>query len=698
MTPHGLFPAIVLLAGAAISGQAQEKPKSWGWRGDGSGVYPEATPPIAWSHKSKELQGLSCQAEKPNPDSKRARSDLSDGVIKEWLVLGPFDAKGADKAKPFASFQFKNEAGLAPAPGDMTDGKAWKTIETIGSFIEPALVFKQDMLEKAACFYTNIHSAEDAEIYLNTRTRWWSKANSLEVWLNGTKLSGHPPVVKFKKGWNRLLMKVISTAVRPEKDEGKDLQPNFGVLLWTANKQAEYITENIVWKTPLPQDLKAWGRRWSSASQPVIAGDRVFATAEPQTLTCFDRDTGKILWMRSVNFRDVATAEEREKKAKYFTEIDPLNRRVKELDRLADTRALTPEEITEKASADKELFKLTFKVNPKKYYKVSIQEGGMSAPTPVTDGKRIYVYYGGSGIVACYDLGGTRQWIYHLPAPAAHHCYASSPCIVDGKLLFLGGQKGKQYDRIRTLVSLDCITGKELIQEDIGTGSPIASSLMPGKFAGRDVLAMRGLLDPKTGKTICRIDYMQGIPSPIFIGEKVFFVSGAWGRWSKNPFSYLEFPNGDLNKPRRTIIPFTTEDEYLKYPGRFNDALSLICSPIHHEGLVYFTRPDGLLFVIDVVANQIVYMKYLQTNWWTDGQRGQDSASLTMDGKHLYYFDISGTCIIFKPGRKYEEVARNRIEQATPLGYINNFKSTPIIDGERIYLKAEDHLYCIGKK
>ena len=135
MTPHGLFPAIVLLAGAAISGQAQEKPKSWGWRGDGSGVYPEATPPIAWSHKSKELQGLSCQAEKPNPDSKRARSDLSDGVIKEWLVLGPFDAKGADKAKPFASFQFKNEAGLAPAPGDMTDGKAWKTIETIGSSI-----------------------------------------------------------------------------------------------------------------------------------------------------------------------------------------------------------------------------------------------------------------------------------------------------------------------------------------------------------------------------------------------------------------------------------------------------------------------------------------------------------------------------------------------------------------------------------
>ncbi|MDP6505471.1 MAG: PQQ-binding-like beta-propeller repeat protein, partial [Planctomycetota bacterium] len=516
MTTRDLILSISLLAAAAISGQAQEEPQSWGWRGDGSGRYPEATPPLAWSQKSKELRGLSCQAERPNPDSKRARSDLSDGVIKEWLVLGPFDAKGADKAKPFENFQLKDEAGLSPAPGDMTDGKAWKATETIGSLVEPALVFKQDMLEKAACFYTNIHSAEDAEIYLNARTRWWSKLNSLEVWLNGTKLSGHPPVVTFKKGWNRLLMKVISTAVMPEKDEGKDLQPNFGVLLWTANKQAEYVTENILWKTPLPQDLKAWGRKWSSASQPVIAGDKVFATAEPQTLTCFNKDTGKILWMRSVNFSDVATAEEREKKAKYFTEIDPLNRRAKELDRLADTRALTPEEITEKASADKGLFKLTFKVNPKKYYKVSIQEGGMSAPTPVTDGKRIYVYYGGSGIVACYDLDGNRQWIYHLPAPAAHHCYASSPCIVDGKLLFLGGQKGKQYNRIRTLVSLDCMTGKELFQEDIGTGSTIASSPMPGKIADRDVLAMRGLLDPKTGKTICRIDYMHGIPSPIF--------------------------------------------------------------------------------------------------------------------------------------------------------------------------------------
>ena len=152
-----------------------------------------------------------------------------------------------------------------------------------------------------------------------------------------------------------------------------------------------------------------------------------------------------------------------------------------------------------------------------------------------------------------------------------------------------------------------------------------------------------------------------------------------------------------MTKPKRTKIPFATENEYLKYPNRLNDSLSLMCSPVHHEGLVYFARPDGLLFVIDIVANKIVYMKYLQTNWWNDSQRGQDSASMCLADGNIYYFDVSGTCIIFKPGREYKEVARNRIEQRSVASQkTNNFKSTPIFEGNRIYYKSEDYLWCIG--
>jgi hypothetical protein len=35
---------------------------------------------------------------------------------------------------------------------------------------------------------------------------------------------------------------------------------------------------------------------------------------------------------------------------------------------------------------------------------------GYSAPTPVTNGKEVYVAFG-NGLVACFDLDGNRRWL-----------------------------------------------------------------------------------------------------------------------------------------------------------------------------------------------------------------------------------------------------------------------------------------------
>ncbi len=665
-----------------------------GWRGDGSGRYPDAKPPVKWSRKSKRMLGLTCQSAKPG--GAKGACDLSDGVVREWLVLGPFDAKGAKKKQPFANFSLGNEAALSPSAGDKTSGKTWKKFATGGSFIEPKLVFGTDMVQKAGCFFTNVHSKSGGAIYLCTKTRSWNKDNAVELWVNGVKAKANPPVVTFKAGWNRLLVKVISTTTKPDKPDGKDRQPNFGLMLWGDKSKNDAVSENILWQTRLPQDLGAWRKAWSifsSASQPVIIGDRVFATAEPQTLICMDKHTGGILWTRSDNYADLATAEERVAKADLFAKIDPLNKRIKAIDQRG--RLQTPAEMTEKAKAEKEVLGLMRKVAPKKYYRFKNQEGGLSAATPITDGERVYVNYGGTGMTVCYDIDGSRKWTHHLPSPPAHHCYAASPCIVNGRIFIIGGQNGDEYKGTRTVVSIDCKTGKEVTKEDIGRAN-INSSFIAGKIAGKDVIAFEGLIDPATGKRLCRVGH--GIPSPIFIGEKLFLVGGQWNRWSKTIFSILEFPGGNLTSPKVTKIPFATEDEYLKHLNRLNDSLSLMCSPVYHEGLVYFARPDGLMFVVDVAKGQVVYTRYLKSNWWTDRQRGQDSASMTLAGKYIYYFDIAGTCIVFEPGRTYKEVARNRIEQTTPSGYINNFKSTPIFEGNRIYFKAEDYLYCIGTR
>ena len=41
-----------------------------------------------------------------------------------------------------------------------------------------------------------------------------------------------------------------------------------------------------------------------------------------------------------------------------------------------------------------------------------------------------------------------------------------------------------------------------------------------------------------------------------------------------------------------------------------------------------------------------------------------------------------------QPGRQFEEVARNSLEE---------FRSSPVFAGKRMYIRTTKHVYCIGK-
>src|SRR5690606_6597010 len=109
-------------------------------------------------------------------------------------------------------------------------------------------------------------------------------------------------------------------------------------------------SENLRWKTPLPGP---------GSSSPIVWGDRVFVTCytgygvergsgAPEDLKrhllCLDRATGRILWQATVD-------------------------------------AVLPEDP----------------------YQGFISEHGYASSTPITDGERIYVFFGKSGVLA-YDF------------------------------------------------------------------------------------------------------------------------------------------------------------------------------------------------------------------------------------------------------------------------------------------------------
>lgn len=173
-------------------------------------------------------------------------------------------------------------------------------------------------------------------------------------------------------------------------------------------------TENVAWKTEIP------GRGWAS---PIVWGDKVFLTTvvsegqyevakkglyfggerlKPPTavhhwkIYCLDFNTGKILWER-----------------------------------------------------------LAHKGVPESSIHI---KNSFASETPVTDGERVYAYFGNLGVF-CYGLDGKELWSKRIKPSRTRFGWgtAASPVIHKGRLYIVNDNDDESY-----LLALDAKSGKEV--------------------------------------------------------------------------------------------------------------------------------------------------------------------------------------------------------------------------------------------
>src|SRR5689334_8660423 len=60
-----------------------------GWRGDGTGRYPGATPPLEWYRRIKNPPALACQSKKPSAPPSSPLNSI-DIALTDWLAVGPW--------------------------------------------------------------------------------------------------------------------------------------------------------------------------------------------------------------------------------------------------------------------------------------------------------------------------------------------------------------------------------------------------------------------------------------------------------------------------------------------------------------------------------------------------------------------------------------------------------------------------------
>jgi outer membrane protein assembly factor BamB len=276
---------------------------------------------------------------------------------------------------------------------------------------------------------------------------------------------------------------------------------------------------------------------------------------------------------------------------------------------------------------------------------------GYTSATPVSDGKHVWVLLG-TGMAACFDMAGERLWVKFIEKPKHQEGHAASPVLCQGKLLL----------HIRNLRAYDPLTG-EMIWERADLprawGTPFPTVL--GE-TGTVVTARGAVVRVSDGQVLATGAGFVEFCSPLVANGTAYFIEnrGCATRLGASP--------GDVATTQKD---WTAEPEKDRY----------YASPVLHEGLLYTMNQKNRVSAIDAATGVVVKDERLPLG------NGNAYTSITLAGGLLFAGSESGKMAVIQPGRDFTVLAINTLDR---------FRTTPVFEGERMYLRTAKFLYCIG--
>jgi outer membrane protein assembly factor BamB len=285
---------------------------------------------------------------------------------------------------------------------------------------------------------------------------------------------------------------------------------------------------------------------------------------------------------------------------------------------------------------------------------VTHQVNGYTSQTPVTDGTSVYVVFG-SGVVAGFTPDGKRLWGRVLPVRPHNSAWghSASPRLADGLLLIHFGNK---------VFALDANTGadKWVADSPSGWGSPLVA-----KIDGASVLITQNgdVFAVADGRKLTGANFNFPWNGPV-VQDKVVYKVDSNGA---EAFELTINAGGKL--PSLWKNPQVPKGRYY--------ATSIV-----HDGLVYNVCQGGELIVLDAKTGAVAYQQPLNLG-------GTAYPSPTLAGGRLYISSDTGKTVVVKPGRVYEELARNTLPP---------FRSSPLFVGDSLLIRTNNGLCRIQEK
>lgn len=317
-------------------------------------------------------------------------------------------------------------------------------------------------------------------------------------------------------------------------------------------------------------------------------------------------------------------------------------------------------------------------------------EGNSASPSPCTDGEHVWAMMA-NGELACFTVTGTPVWSANLQQRYGKFNIAfgmtSSP-VLDGDRLYLQLIHGEGNPKTReaVVVALDKKTGKEIWKQNRDSdardecehsyASPVIYRDAQREFLlthGADFVIAHRLTD---GQELWRCGDLN---PPGRYNNTLRFVASPVA--VPGLIVVPSAKNGPVFAIRPDVQGDITEkpDSFLwKRPSGTPD----VPSPLVHQGLVYLCRENGNLVVVEEKTGEQVY----EQRTVADRHR----ASPVLAGGHLYLTARRGIVTVVKAGREFQIVAQNDLGE--------EISASPAISGGRIYLRTFNALYAIGSQ
>jgi outer membrane protein assembly factor BamB len=312
-----------------------------------------------------------------------------------------------------------------------------------------------------------------------------------------------------------------------------------------------------------------------------------------------------------------------------------------------------------------------------------MQKQNMSSPSPVTDGKHVWVMTG-TGVLKGFDFEGQEIWSRDIQRDygrfGLNWGYGSSPLLFDGAL-YVQVLHGMTTDAPSYLLRINTTDGKTIWRTERPTRArsespdayttPALSRVGSGAeivVSGGDVVTGH---DPGTGRELWRAEGLNPsndgsnriVASPVVYGDLIVVPS------RERPM--LALKSGGRGDITRSHLLWT----FMNGPD--------VPSPVTDGQYLYSINDRGIMWCLDAHTGREVYGRQRLRSATYSG------SPVLADGK-IFVTDEDGVTSIVRAGPRFEILAQNDLDDYT--------LSSPAISDGQIFIRTDKFLYAIGTR